>query len=77
MSFHYLPMKRVTRIGFSSLDILANVFNVLFVAKFRVCEHNVLCDLEINSNGSIKREHVKSCPTTTKSILPPHVHVVL
>ena len=39
---HSSPSKRATRIGFMPLDILANVFIiVLFIVKFRVCEHNM------------------------------------
>ena len=41
------------------------VFSVLFNVKFYVCEHNRRCTLKINSNGGIKRKHVKSCPATT------------
>ena len=40
-------------------------YSVYFL-KFCVCEHGMPCVLEINSNGGLKRGHVKYWPSTTK-----------
>ena len=61
----------MTRIRLSSLDTLANVFiSVFFIVKFRVCEHNMPCTLQINSKDGIKQDDVESCHPTTKNISP-------
>ena len=45
----------MTRIGPISLDTRANNFvSVLFIVKFRVCDHDMPCALVINSNGGTK-----------------------
>ena len=38
----------------------------VYLLKFRVSEHGMPCVLEINSNGGLKRGHVKYWPSTTK-----------
>ena len=55
--FHQLLLKkRVTRIRLLSLDTQANFYaRFPFIGKFRVCEHDMSCALEINNNGGIKR----------------------
>ena len=73
-----LTRKSVTMIGLMSLYFMASVFvSVLFIAKFRLCKHNMPCALEINSNGSnggFKQEHVESCFSTTKNVASPLPH---
>ena len=56
----------VTNIGSPSLHTPANC--CVYVLKFCLCEHCILCALEINSNDGSKQEHVESCPSTTTNI---------
>ena len=71
VQFYYsLPRKRVTRIGFTSLDTLENYFvSVLSIIKLRVCKHDMPFALEINSNSGFKQEHGESGSSTTKNII--------
>ena len=57
----------VTKIGSPSLDTQTDY--CVYVLKFRACEHGKPYDLEINSNGGLKRGHVQSCLRTTKNII--------
>lgn len=42
----------MTKIGLISMKILANAFvNLIFIVKFRVCEHGTTCALEVNNNS--------------------------
>ena len=52
-----------------SLDKPANY--CAYVLKFRGCDHGMPCALEIDSTGGFKLGHVKSCPSTTKTIISP------
>ena len=55
-----------------SLDTLANLFiSVPFIVKRRVCDPNMPCALEINSNGGFKQEHVGACSSIAKNIKSP------
>ena len=50
---------------------LANVFvSVLFVVKFRACEHDMPCASEISGNGGNKQAHVESCISATHITSP-------
>ena len=42
----------MTKIGGPFLDTPANYF--VYVLKFRMCEHDMPCAIEINSNGGPK-----------------------
>ena len=44
---------------------------LVFIAKFRMSEHDMPCACEPNSNDGFKREHLESCPSTTKNIVSP------
>ena len=44
------------RLELISLDTLANIFvSVLFLVKFCLFEHDMICAVEISSNSRIKR----------------------
>ena len=51
----------------SFVDIEAD--NNVYVLEFRVCEHDMSCALEKNSNGRIKQA-LETCFSTTKNISP-------
>ena len=54
MFHHLLLKKRVIGIWFISLEARGNAFaSVLFISKFSVCEHNMPCALQTNSNTGI------------------------
>ena len=59
----------LTKIGCLSLDTLANY--CVYALKFCVCEHDMSCTLEINSNGGSKRGHIESCLSITTNIISP------
>ena len=73
----------IASIVFWRLAYNAKSFAFLFLLfLLRACDQNwnhwygmlcafKLCSIEINSNGSLKRGHVESCPSTTKNIISP------
>ena len=56
----------VAKIGSPSFDIPANYS--VYTLKFCVCKQDMLCALEIKSNGGFKQGLVKPCPSITANI---------
>ena len=60
----------LTKMESSSLDTPGNYF--VYVLKFRMCEHDMPCALEVNSRRAWVYTRVRdSCPSTTTNITSP------
>ena len=57
----------MNKIGSHSLETPVN--HCVYVLKVRACQYGMPYDLEINSNGGLKGEHMKSCLWTTNNII--------
>ena len=47
------------------------------VLKFRVSEHCIICALDINSNGGLKKTYLESCYSTSKNKLFPLAQCII
>ena len=67
-----LPRTRVTRIGPLLLDITLNIFvNIIFIVKFRLCDHDMQCASGKKCNGRINRA-CGTCSSTSKKLYIHH-----